>query len=170
MWGLLETCFGPHEHLKGSPCTSPSLKLHEDEGWFGGTLAEHQECSEANVPTTLLLWRKWWSYWNINRASKLFWSPGVGGKGVPWSRQRRRAKLDLELRMAKEEAKRFKNSSKWSWVVMSPRSKKKQSSSMGFSTSQRLRCGYSSVPFKQNNIRNLMTGWKRYLLHWNFLT
>ena len=51
--GLLETCFGPHEHLKGSPCTSPSLKLHEDEGWFGGTLAEHQECSEANVPTTL---------------------------------------------------------------------------------------------------------------------
>ena len=47
--GLLETCFGPHEHLKGSP----SLNLHEDEGWFGGTLAEHQECSEANVPTTL---------------------------------------------------------------------------------------------------------------------
>ena len=52
--GLLETCFGPHEHLKGSP----SLNLHEDEGWFGGTLAEHQEYSETNVPTTLQLWRK----------------------------------------------------------------------------------------------------------------
>ena len=64
--GLLGTCYGPHDHLKGSPSISPSLKLHDDEYWFGGTLAEHKECFEANVPTTLNV-----AYGNISQASKI---------------------------------------------------------------------------------------------------
>ena len=113
---LRETCYGPHEPFKGSPPSSPSLKLHEDEDWFGGTLVEHQECFEANVhvPTTLNVDENDGLIGTSTERQKYFedleWAVKASleaDKEKEQRREERRANIDLEVRMAKEEAERL---------------------------------------------------------------
>lgn len=91
-------------------------QLHDTNLWGKGRMPTNHS----------LFWWKWQAYWNIKGASRIFWRPREDGKGLRWSRQRKRksqkerkGNLDVEVRMAKEQAEWLERlwQSRWNQAV-----------------------------------------------------